>query len=144
MQQVHQELLRMREHPALNVRDLSDLIILSHHGPDDIHACGAFGDIRLATLRDFGLVALKTLSVKGRIQPELRLTKVRSSYPYRLIINQFNLWKIAFYTRSYDLEQAKTLECAPISWDSGHSRFDDMLGLTLHAQWELNRTLEEE
>lgn len=67
----------MRELPVLDVRDLSDLITLSSRGLDDIHACGAFGDIRLGALKDFGPVALKTLSVKGRVQPELRLTKVR-------------------------------------------------------------------
>ena len=77
MVQVHEELLKMRELPVLTVCDLSDMITLKSHNTHDVHACGAFGDIRLATLKDFGPVALKTVNVKGQIHPELRLTKVR-------------------------------------------------------------------
>ena len=76
MAQVHEQLEKMRQLPVLNVRDLTGLITLRDADPTTIHACGAFGDIRIGILKDFGPVALKTLNIKGREQPILRHTKV--------------------------------------------------------------------
>lgn len=76
MAQVHQELLKMRELPALDVPDLTSVISLKSRNTDEVHACGAFGDVRLAVLNGYGPVAVKTVNVKGQVHPELRLTKV--------------------------------------------------------------------
>ena len=70
------ELERLRELPALDVRDLSARIRLAEDSVSNIRACGAFGDIRIGILEDVGLVALKTLSIRGSTQPVLRHTKV--------------------------------------------------------------------
>lgn len=75
MYDVHRQLEKMRETPILDVKDLTDRIKLL----DDIqsiHASGGFGDIRRAILDGFGPVALKTLVIRGKTQPILRLTKV--------------------------------------------------------------------
>lgn len=77
MSKVLQELEEMRRLPALNVQDLTSSITFMGSGSGDVRACGAFGDIRMGILDKVGPVALKTLNIKGRMQPELRLTKVR-------------------------------------------------------------------
>lgn len=96
MHDIHIQLEKMRETPILDVKDLTDRIKLL----DDIqsiHASGGFGDIRRAILDGFGPVALKTLVIRGKTQPILRLTKV---CPYlffleRQLVN--SITKTAFY-----------------------------------------------
>ena len=78
MSEVVKELEKMRELPALDVRDLTGSITLSGDNPNEIRDCGAFGDIRVGLLEDVGLVALKTLNIKGRGRPAPQHTKVRS------------------------------------------------------------------
>lgn len=96
MYDVHRQLEKMRETPILDVKDLTDRIKLL----DDIqsiHASGGFGDIRRAILDGFGPVALKTLVIRGKTQPILRLTKVRMLLlysKYRLSNTPAN---VAFY-----------------------------------------------
>lgn len=77
MSEVLRELEDMRRLPALNVQDLTSSITFMGSGVGDVRACGAFGDIRMGMLNKVGPVALKTLNIKGRMQPELRLTKVK-------------------------------------------------------------------
>ncbi|OCB89265.1 kinase-like protein [Sanghuangporus baumii] len=73
--EVLKELERLRELPALDVRDLTSRIRLGADAVTDVRACGAFGDIRIGILEDVGPVALKTLNIRGSAQPVLRHTK---------------------------------------------------------------------
>lgn len=93
---VHRQLEKMRETPILDVKDLTDRIKLL----DDIqsiHASGGFGDIRRAILDGFGPVALKTLVIRGKTQPILRLTKVRMLLLYSRYRLSNTPANVAFY-----------------------------------------------
>ena len=69
------ELQRQRALPALDVPDLSGLVVLENENINTIHAAGGFGDVRRGVL-NMAHVALKTLVFKSHDQPVLRLTKV--------------------------------------------------------------------
>lgn len=102
MHDIHRQLEKMRETPILDVKDLTDRIKLL----DDIqsiHASGGFGDIRRAILDGFGPVALKTLVIRGKTQPILRLTKVCMYLLYFApqLVNPIT--NAAFYARSIHL-----------------------------------------
>ncbi|TDL28706.1 kinase-like protein [Rickenella mellea] len=72
-EEVFRRLKKLRRLPALDVRDLSDVVRLTED-VHVIHASGGFGAIRRGVTRTGEYVALKALTVKGS-DPVLRRTK---------------------------------------------------------------------
>lgn len=76
------ELTRMQQLPSLDVRDLTEEVVLD----DSLHvvlARGGFGEIRRGWLKSGQSIALKTICYRSNTQPVLRQTKVRVQVQYQ-------------------------------------------------------------